>query len=313
MDARARIIAASRIDQHAERHAAIFEAGRGSGDELLEAIARRSGQWLAVERASAADPFAVFGIADPGRDTDVAVIARAFAVASAAGFELRFTNGVEVVDSLESSFELARVLRDEPNLDLVDALSLGHSVTQEALDLLVACDRFASLRALGMDGPLAGAAAHIAKASWAQQITALTVAGDFLRPDGARAIASSFPRLRRLSATGADAECVAILLDASFVSNLDFARFGSDKIAGVDTTLDDESAARIANARWRKLRTLLLASPHIGEAGARALVASKTLPDGLRLSLHESELSEETRRDLAARFDVLLKSRRGER
>lgn len=312
MTPRGAVIGAHQLADDVERHTAVAAAGRGTGDALLEALARRSQHWLTVAEATAIDPFAVFGFPDPDLPADLAAMAAAFTVASAAGFGLRFRNGLELLDSLESSFELARVLSDEPNLDLLHALSLAHGVTQDALDLLVRCDRLASVRELSLGGPLAGAVARIAEAPWTQQIRALKVAGHFLRPDGARAIAASFPRLRRLTAQGIDAECLAIVLGAPFIANLESAAFHGDKMNGIESRLDDESVAKIASAPWTRLRRLYLAGPNVGERGARALLASETLADRISVSLLDVELSDEIRSALAARFDVLLPSREEE-
>lgn len=303
------MIAAHQLDGHVERHTAVAAAGREAGDVLLEALARRSEHWLAVARAAESDPFAIFGPPDPHLKPDLATIATAFAIASAAGFQLRCGNGLEMLDSLESSLELARVLREEPNLDVLSKLSLTQGITQDALDVLLASDRLASLRELSLDGPIAGATAQIAKARWTQQITGLTVAGRFLRPDGARAIASSFPRLRRLVAQGIEAECLAIALTAPFIANLETAQFGGNAFTGVVSPLDDDDAVKIASAPWNALHFLQLSGPHIGERGARALLDSKTLAPGIKLSLLDVELSDELRAALKARFDVLLKSR----
>lgn len=306
------MIAAHQLAEDEERHRAVVAAGRGSGDVLLEALARRSDHWLAWNRATATDPFAVFGLPNPGLAEDLAAIAAELAIASAAGFELRFVNGLELLGSLESSLELARVLTDQPNIDLLHALSLPHPISEDALQLLVRSDRFASLRVLSLEGPLAGAIDRIAEAPWTQPIRALTVAGDFLRRDGARAIAASFPRLRRLVAKGVDAECLAILLDAPFVANLEFASFGGDRMTGVEGRLDDESVATIARAPWQSLRSLHLSGPNVGEPGARALLASETLADGISVSFLDVKLSDEIRAALEARFDVLLPSKNEE-
>lgn len=309
MTARERVLAAHQIDDNAERHAAIVAAGRGTGDALLEALARRSDAWLAAKTAAESNPFAVFAPPDVHLQEDVSTIGSAFAVSSGTGFQARFRNGIELLDSLESSFELARVLRDESNLELVRALSLAHAVTADTLDALVATDRFASLRELSFNGPLAGAIATIARAPWTKQITALTVAGDFLRPDGARAIASSFPRLQRLHAEGIDSMCLDPILAAPFVSNLETVWLGGNRITGVESKLDDSCAERIARASWKALRTMSLSGPNIGAPGVRALLESKTLPEGMKLSFLDVELSDDLRNALEARFDVLLSSR----